>query len=208
MHWMISDRLWTLNAQTYPIYTKYISPRSKFCSFGSTTSHFIDGRISKIQNAPKLLKIRKIGNVLEGQKYPVYAKYLPPRPNFWSISLYAHPVSRYKVVENQKKIGNAPNDFSDFKNLTVKRTTLYALNTYSKGPTFIRFALRQAVSRYKVLENGKCTKWPQTRVIVPYIHWILIPEAQIFIRLPLWPAVYEIQGWWKLEMHRMTSDWY
>ncbi len=50
----------------------------------------------------------------------------------------------------------------------------------------------QPYSRYKVAENRKCTEWPQTFNTwlskVHCIHWILIPEVQIFIDFALRPA--------------------
>ncbi len=94
---------------------------------------------------------------------------------------------------------------TELEHLTV-RSTLYTLNTYPRGPNFHPFTLRPAVSTYKIVQNWKCTEWPQTNLEhlwseVPCINWILT------LRPKFSPAVFEIHGSCrKSEMHRMTSD--
>ncbi len=65
---------------------------------------------------------------------------------------------------------------------------------------------------YKVAENRKCTKWPQTELkhlpVKSTLYTLNTPEAQILVHFALRLAISEIQGHpKKLEMHRMTPNW-
>ena len=56
---------------------------------------------------------------------------------------------------------------SNLKHLTVKSTcsTLYTPNTYHPSPKFSSVSLyNQPFSRYKIVENRKCTEWPQNEL--------------------------------------------
>ncbi len=61
-------------------------------------------------------------------------------------------------------------------------------------------------SRYKAVENQKCTNWPWTdlsKVPVPCMHWVLSAR-------PIFGLMYsttKIQYCRQLKIHRMTSDW-
>ncbi len=90
-------------------------------------------------------------------------------------SLQDQSFSRYKVVEKQK-CTEWPQ--SDLNLVTVESTcihwmltpeaqislrdaaqsTLYILNTHTRGPNFTPFSS----TRYRVVENRKCTEWPQS----------------------------------------------
>ena len=115
------------------------------------------------------------------------------------------------------KIGNAPNDPpNQLEPLTLK-STLYTLNTYSWGPKFGPF--RSTINRFRnttaCLRSPKSENalndpnwtWTLNSKSTLFVHQILNPEAQIFIRFALWSAVSEIQGCQKSEMHRMTPNW-
>ena len=58
---------------------------------------------------------------------------------FWSVSLYSHLFSRYKVAENRKW------PQIEFEHLTVK-SSLYTLNTYLTSPKFAPSC--SAISRF------------------------------------------------------------
>ena len=73
------------------------------CPFCSTTNRFQGTRLSKIGNAPNDLRMT-LNIYLTCQTYPVYTEYVPPRPKFWSVSLYGQLILRHKVVENWKCI--------------------------------------------------------------------------------------------------------
>ncbi len=70
----------------------------------------------------------------------------------------------------------------------------------------------QPFSRYNVVENWKCTGWPQndlkhlTDNSYP-LHTKYSPEAQISLRFALQPTILQMLGCWKSEMNRMTPDW-
>ncbi len=94
---------------------------------------------------------------LNCQKGPVYTEYSPPRPKFHSVSLYDQPYSRYKV-ENRKCTKWPENNLTHLKSectewpqnylnhLSVK-STLYTLNTHTRGPNFTPF--RSTISRFR-----------------------------------------------------------
>ena len=70
----------------------------------------------------------------------------------------------------------------------------------------------QPFSRCKVVENRKCTKWPPNDLNHLTIKSTLYtlnrnPEAHISLSFAPRPAVFEIQGCGKSEMHRMTPEW-
>ena len=69
--------------------------------------------IEKIRNTPFDLKFTKFNC----KKYPVYSKYLLPRPKFWSVSLYGYMFLRHKIIENPKCTDWAQ---TDLEYLTVK----------------------------------------------------------------------------------------
>ena len=163
------------------------------------TSRLRDTRLSKIGNAPNGL------NHLSVKKYPVYTEYSPPRPKFPSVSLYHQPFSRYKVVE-YLKCTKWPQ--TDLNHLSVK-STVYA--EYSSPRTkFHSVSLYdQPFSRYIVVDNRKCTEWPQNHLkhltVESTLHTLNNhPQGPISIRFALWPAVFEIQGCRKSEMHQMA----
>ena len=147
---------------------------------------------------------------LNSQKCSVYTKYLPKKPKFQSVSLYDQQFSRYKVAEN-RKCTEWPQ--TDLKHLTVK-STLHTLNTYPMRPKCWCFSLYDyPFPRYKVDQNRKQTEWPQTelkhltvKVTLYTIEWSP-PGAHIVVRFALRPAICEIQGRRKSEMHRMTPNW-
>ncbi len=73
----------------------------------------------------------------------------------------------------------------------------------------------QPFSKYKVVENRKCTDWPQNDlkfVRSKYCIYTetLTPDAKMLVRLALRRVIFKVQGCRKLqisEMYRMTSDW-
>ncbi len=68
-------------------------------------------------------------------KSTLYILHIPPRPKFWSVSLYDYPFLRYNVVKNRKWT-EWPN--TEIEKITVK-TTLYTLSSYPWGPNFHSF---------------------------------------------------------------------
>ncbi len=65
---------------------------------------------------------------------------------------------------------------------------------------------------YKVVKNWKCIECPQNdleqlAVKSFYIHEILTPDIQIFVRFALRLTISEIQGRQKSEKHRVTPNW-
>ncbi len=77
---------------------------------------------------------------------------------------------------------------------------------------FLDQALWPPYSRYKVVENWKCTQWRQDdlnhlRVKTTLYTLETHHRGPISLRCTLWPPIFEIQGCWKLEMYRMTSEW-
>ncbi len=74
---------------------------------------------------------------------PVFTEYSPPKPKFYSVSLYDQPFLRYTVVENQKCTKWPHNDL---EHLTVE-STLHTLNTHPRGPNLIPF--RSTASRFR-----------------------------------------------------------
>ena len=54
------------------------------------------------------------------------------------------------------------------------------------------------------------SEWPwihNSQKYAVYIKYLPPIEVQIFVRFPRRPAVFNVQGCWKSQMHRMTSDW-
>ncbi len=83
------------------------------------------------------------------------------RLNFWSILLYDHCFSRYKVARN-RKCTEWPQ--TELEHLTVKRT-LYTLNAYPWSPNFGLF--RSTISRFqdtctraRSAKNWNYIEWP------------------------------------------------
>ena len=82
---------------------------------------------------------------------------------------------------------DTPNDLRLTLNtcLTIK-SILHTPNTYPEAQIIIHFALQPGFLEYKVIENRKSSEFCQTDLEnlsqVPCIHWILTPEAQMFIR--------------------------
>ncbi len=104
-----------------------------FGSFWSTTSRF---EMHGCQNRNDRIT-QEWSWTLNGQKYPVYKRNLPPPPpkhtppvQIWSVSLYAQPFSKYKIVENRKCTEWPQNDLG---HLAVK-ITLYKVYTYLRRP--------------------------------------------------------------------------
>ncbi len=144
-----------------------------FSPFCSTTSRFWETKLSKIGNTPNDLEYLTVKSTL--YKLNTYLGI----PYFYPILLYYdHPFSRYQDAESRKCIEWPQTD------LTVK-STLYALHTgyfltvstplslrrkFSSvcpaSPPRDKFSsvslYNQPFSRYKVVENRKCTEWPQT----------------------------------------------
>ena len=93
-------------------------------------------------------------------KVPCIHLILPPSLNFHSVSLYDQPFSRYKVVENRQYTEWPQNNLKHLQCICRKypvyteysppRTKFHSVSFYD-----------QPFSRYKVVENRKCTKWPQ-----------------------------------------------
>ncbi len=85
-----------------------------------------------------------------------------------------------------------------FGTLDSQNYSLYI--KYLPGPeaqTWVRFTLRIAVPRYKVVKTRKCTKWPQSeleRLTVKTTPYTLknYPEAQILVLFAKCPAVSNI----------------
>ncbi len=89
---------------------------------------------------------------------------------------------------------------------------LYTLNIHPWGPN-VTPLYDQPYSRYKIVENRKCTLWPQkdlNNLSVKRTHCDTLnahprgPNSPCFA---LGPAVFEIQGCRKLEMNQMTPEW-
>ncbi len=72
---------------------------------------------------------------LNSQKYSIYTKYLPLRYKFLSVSLYALPFPRYKVVNMVKNWKCTEWPQTELEHLTAK-STLCTVNTYPWGPNF------------------------------------------------------------------------
>ena len=94
--------------------------------------------VVEIQGCPKSEMHRMTSEwpwTLNSQRYHLYSKYERLKPTFWSVSLYAHPFSRYKVDENRKYRKCTAWPQTDPEHLTVKSTT-YTLSAYPRGPNF------------------------------------------------------------------------
>ena len=69
---------------------------------------------------------------LNSQKYPVYIKYLPQRPKFWSVSLYDQRFLRHRTFYNSpltpmlnaQKGKQQQNNCQKIQNFTIPCTTL------------------------------------------------------------------------------------
>ncbi len=72
---------------------------------------------------------------LQGQMYPIYVLLVPPSLKFHSGSLYDQQFSRYEVFYRKSKKSEIHHLTSNSPNLIVK-STLYTVNTYSRGPNF------------------------------------------------------------------------
>ncbi len=70
------------------------------------------------------------------EKYLEYTKslILTPRHKFWSVSFYDQPVSRYRMVENKAKIGNALTDRFASRSVVFSRYYNSPLTTMLGGP--------------------------------------------------------------------------
>ncbi len=118
---------------------------------------------------------------------------------FLSISLCNQPFSRHKVVENRKCIEWPQNDLGHWTVNSTLYTIHWILNPEAQhAQYFMRFTLQP-----DVLEIQGCRKseihwvtsgWPCTLNCQKYPGYTeyLTPEAQIFIRLTLRPAFFEI----------------
>ncbi len=114
----------------------------------------------------------------KGQRCPIYVLLKSQAPNFHHTFPFDQPFSRYKV----SIIGNALNDFG------------MTLNTFNsqRHPVYIKYLppmckllsvslYDELLSRYKVIENQKCTKWPQTDCE----HWT-VKNTQYILRIYPW----------------------
>ncbi len=104
---MTSDWLWTLNDQTYPIYTKYLRLRFKFWSVSLYNQSFSRRKVGENQQCTEWpqndMKYLTVKRTLYMLLY-IYSciKVLIPRLNIRSVSLYDQPFTRYDVVEMGK----------------------------------------------------------------------------------------------------------
>ncbi len=94
-------------------------------------------------------------------RYSACMKDLPLGLNFWSVSLYDHWFSRYKVPQNQKSTECSQ---TEIEHLTVK-TTLYTPNAYHRGPNIGQFcSTTSSCQATRSSKNRKCTEWRQTEL--------------------------------------------
>ena len=164
-------------------------------------------KIRKIGNAPNPLKVTL--NIWQTKVSCIHKVSTPKdqRTKFWSVLLYDQLFLRYMDVENRKSRKCTEWPQNDFEHLRVKGT-LCTLSTLPLRPKILmRFAVRPAVSRYKVGENRKNrkhTELSQTELEPLTVKGILYalstyPGVQTLVRFALWPAVFEMQGCRKLE---------
>ncbi len=102
--------------------------------------------------------------------------------------------------------------WTNTEHVTAK-CTLYATNTYLRGSILlVCFSLRQAFFKVQVVENRKCTEWPQNDIkywtVKSTFYSIMgtYPKAQLLVRRALWTGVFHIQSCWKWEMYRISHS--
>ena len=125
-------------------------------------------------------------------KIILYILNIDPRgPNF---TPFRSTTSRFRDT-SLSKIENAPNDPKWPQSLNCQKYPVYT----QYPPPRVKFhsvsLYDEPFSRYKAVENPKCTKWPQNdlknlTVKSTRIHWIFTPETQILLRFALRPAVF------------------
>ncbi len=139
--------------------------------------------------------------ILQGQMHP-YVDHCLQVPNF--SPLYS-TTSRFELYAIWDK---CTNDSKWPWTLQDQRYTIYVLLLFLFA-YYMYFDI-------KVVENWKsrkCTEWPQTDVEhvtikVPCVHCVsTYPRGRILVHFAITPAIFEIQGCRKSEMHRMTSEW-
>ena len=139
-------------------------------------------------------------------RYKINLEHLTVKSTLYTLNIYPwgpnfhlfHSTTNRFQDTKLLKIGNALNDLiTDRKHLTVKSILYWTFTSEAEISSVSLY--NQPFLRYKVVKNQKCIKWPPNDLehllsIVPCIHWIFIPNAQIFIRFALWLIVFEIRG--------------
>ncbi len=121
MHRLTSDWPWRLKSTLFTVNTY---PRSPIVvRFTLWTAIF---KMQGCRNSEKLQMHHLTSDwlwTLSGQKYPVYGKYLCPRPKLWSLYLYGQPVRRNKVCRKCEKCTEWPQ--TDLEQLTIKLPSIH-----------------------------------------------------------------------------------
>ena len=121
MHWT-ENLPWTLNSQKYSIYTKCLPHEAQILV--DFTLRLAVSEIQHVQDWRKSEMHWMNPNwtwTLNSQNYSRYTKYLPPRPKYWSVSLYDYPFLRYNILGRQKSEIHrmSPNWIWRFHNIPV-----------------------------------------------------------------------------------------
>ncbi len=89
IHRMTPNWTWRLNSQKYSIYTKCLPHEAQILD--CFTLRLAISEIQHVQDWRKSEMHRMTPNWtwrINSKKYFIYTKYLPPRPKYWSVSLY------------------------------------------------------------------------------------------------------------------------
>ncbi len=170
-HRITSKWPWTLLGQRYTTYVLLVFPSPNFLSVLLYEHDYGGFHDIALYNSPKVdtrsskkWKTTKWPQTeLGSQKYSAGIKDLPRGLKFWSILLYDHLFSRYKVFRKSEMHWITPN----WTWYLTGKSTLYTLNTSIWGPNLVRFALRLAIFAIQYVQgrqNWKCTEWPHTEL--------------------------------------------
>ena len=136
------------------LYTLNTAPRGpNFTPLRSTTRHFREISLSKIGNAQNDPKH------LTDKSYPVYTECSPPKPKIsisFALRLAVFEVQDYQKLEMYWMTPEWPSAFN------CQKYPVYIHLILTPRPKLHSFSLcYHPFSRNKIVENRKCTEWPQ-----------------------------------------------
>ncbi len=164
MHWIASAWLWTLNCQNILYTLNYLRLRRKFSSVSLYNHSFwrfkvVENRKCTEWPQTDLEHLKKLA--VESILYTLNA--YPRGSNFHGFG----PITRTNLFRDirLRKIGNELHDLTTTLNTYLSNVYPVYTEFLLQGPKFSFVSLyNEPFWRYKVVENRKCTEWPQTMI--------------------------------------------